>query len=336
MHWESLALPLAVFAAITAAGYVARRLLFAKLRTWARTSPTRFDESILEALHGPMLLWVVMLGIHAATRFSTLPAKAADWSNLVLMVLTFVSLTIAISRLMGRAVRHFGASRAGTPQMGTLAQVMVSILVGLIGALMLLKRLEIDITPILTALGVGGLAVQDTLSNLFAGFYISITGQIRMGDLIQIETGQLGYVSDIGWRSTTLRQRNNNLIVIPNNKLGQSTVINYHLPERRMLYTMQVGVAWDSDPKRIERVLLDILHTTEVEGLLQTPPPVVLLMPGFGDRGLEYTLVFHIADYEDQFRVQHEIRSRILERFRQEGITIPFTMKTVELTHPPQ
>jgi small-conductance mechanosensitive channel len=215
--------------------------------------------------------------------------------------------------------------------MGTLTEVLVSIVVGLIGLLMLLKALAVDITPILTALGVGGLAValalQDTLSNLFAGFYISITGQLRIGDLIQLDTGQLGYVTDIGWRSTTLRQRTNNLIVIPNNKLSQSTVINYHLPEHRMVMTLQVSVVPDADPEAVERILLEVLQTIEAPGLLKTPAPTVLLMPGFGERGFDYTLICHIADYEDQFRVQHEIRKAIVARFREQGLSVPFAMR---------
>ena len=200
-------------------------------------------------------------------------------------------------------------------------------LVGSLGVLTLLRYLGIDITPFLTALGVGGLAValalQDTLSNFFAGFYVSLARQIRVGDFIQLETGQRGYVTDIGWRSTTLRERSNNLVVIPNNKLGQSIVTNFHLPERRMAVSVQVGVALDSDLDQVERVLFEVVSTAGIEGLLQEPAPVVLLMPGFGERSLDFTMVCYVADFEDQFRVQHEIRKRIVQRFRKEGITIP-------------
>jgi small-conductance mechanosensitive channel len=223
------------------------------------------------------------------------------------------------ARLAGRLTRIY-------LPIGTLAETLATLLAGSLGTLMLLRTLGIDITPILTALGVGGLAValalQDTLSNLFAGFYVSVAGHIRVGDLVQLETGQRGYVTDIGWRSTTLRERNNNLIVIPNNKLSQSTVTNYHLPERRMALPIAIGVSFDADLEKVERVLLEIAQTADVPGLLKDPAATVLFV-GFSERAMDFNVICQIADFEDQFRVQHELRKRIVERFRKEGIVIP-------------
>ena len=118
---------------------------------------------------------------------------------------------------------------------GTLTEVLASLIIWILGILTLLQMVfDVDIRAILAALGVGGLAValalQDTLSNLFAGFYVSVARQIRIGDFVKIDAGQSGYVQDIGWRSTTLRDLGGSLIFIPNNKLAQSIVTNYNLP----------------------------------------------------------------------------------------------------------
>ena len=136
--------------------------------------------------------------------------------------------------------------------MGTLTEVLAGLIIWILGCLTLLQQVfEVDIRAILAALGVGGLAValalQDTLSNLFAGFYVSVARQIRIGDFVKIDAGQSGYVQDIGWRSTTLRELSGNLIFIPNNKLSQSIVTNYYLPERRVGIGITVPVAYDSD-----------------------------------------------------------------------------------------
>jgi small-conductance mechanosensitive channel len=318
--WRGLAVPFAVFVAVVALGLVVRRIAFARLRNWARSTSTRVDETLLDSLHGPALLWIIILGIYIATDISQLPRSVASWSERALLVLWIVSLTLAISKLASRLVRTY-------MPVGTLTEVLVTLLAGSIGALTLLRSFGIDITPFLTALGVGGLAValalQDTLSNLFAGFYISVAGQIRVGDFIQLESGQRGYVTDIGWRSTTLRERANNLIVIPNNKLSQSTVTNFTLPDRPIALSIQVGVSIDSDIDKVEKVLADAVSTTEAPGLLKEPAPAVLLMPGFGERGLDFTIICHVANFEDQFRVQHEIRKTIVRLFRKEGIVIP-------------
>ena len=317
--WRALVAPIVVFLATLAAGLLVRRVLFARLRKWSNTTSTRFDETFIDSLQEPFLLWIVILAIDVATDVSQLPRSITIWSARALLVLWIVSLTLAASRLLSRLVRVY-------LPLGTLTEVLTNLLVGALGALMLLRTLGIDITPILTALGVGGLAValalQDTLSNLFAGFYVSLAGHIRVGDFIQLESGQRGYVTDIGWRSTTLRERQNNLIVIPNNKLSQSTVSNYHLPERRMALSLQIGVSYDADVERVERLLLDIVSSADIPGLLKEPGPSVLLL-GFGERSLDFTVVCQIEDYEQQFHVQHEIRKRIIERFRKEGISIP-------------
>ena len=144
---------------------------------------------------------------------------------------------------------------------------------------MLQQVFEVDIRAILAALGVGGLAValalQDTLSNLFAGFYVSVARQIRIGDFVKIDAGQSGYVQDIGWRSTTLRELGGNLIFIPNNKLSQSIVTNYNLPQRPIAVAITVPVASRSDPSQVERILTEIAYGRhgQVPDLLKDPAP---------------------------------------------------------------
>jgi small-conductance mechanosensitive channel len=318
--WRDLAIPIAVFFAVFGVAWIVRRVAFARLHGWAVRTSTTVDETLLESLRGPTLLWIVILAIYVATAMSRLPRTWASLSESALLVLWIVSLTLAGSRLAARLVRAF-------LHLGTLAEVLASVLVGLLGGVGVLRVLGLDITPVLTAFGVGGLAValalQDTLSNLFAGIYVSMSSQIRVGDFVQLENGLKGRVSDIGWRTTTLRESANNLVIIPNNKLSQSVLTNFHLPEARLAVQIPVSVAQDSDLRKVEAVLLDIVASSAVPGLLAEPKPKVLLLPGFGERSLDYTLICHVREYEDQFMVQHEVRKAIVERFRAEGIVIP-------------
>jgi small-conductance mechanosensitive channel len=192
----------------------------------------------------------------------------------------------------------------------------------------------------LTALGVGGLAValamQDTLSNLFGGFYVAVAGQVRLGDYIKLNTGEEGYVTDIGWRSTTIRTRGNTMIIVPNAKLAQAIVTNYHLPEKPMVAMVEVSVSYDCDPDQVERVLLDIAArgAREIPGMLADPAPWVMFDPGFGDSALGLTLNYQVAEFASQFTVRHELRKRILRRFREEGIRIPFPARAVYMHGP--
>jgi small-conductance mechanosensitive channel len=253
----------------------------------------------------------------------------------ILLALWILSLTIMASRLAGNLIRFHGTGISGALPVTTLTQTLAQLAVVILGLLVLLNQLGISITPILTALGVGGLAValalQDTLSNLFAGFYVAVAGQVRLGDYIRLNTGEEGYVTDISWRSTTIRSLGNNLAIIPNNKLGQAIVTNYCLPEKRMGVSIQVSVSSESDPDRVERVLLEEAQRAarEIPGMLAEPAPQARFEPGFGDWSLGFTLNYHVQEFADQFRVRHELRKRILKRLRQEGIELPFPTRTV-------
>ena len=189
----------------------------------------------------------------------------------------------------------------------------------------------------ITALGIGGLAValalKDTLENLFAGIHIMAEKTIRVGDFVRLETGQEGYVEDISWRTTRIRMIPNNMVIIPNSKLAQSVVINYHLPEKRMSLQIPISVSYSEDPEKIETILIEEIKKAvpKIAGLLSEPEPVVRFIPGFGESSLDFTILCQIEDVSYQFNVQNELRKRIFRRFKEEGIEIPFPQRVVWL-----
>jgi small-conductance mechanosensitive channel len=181
------------------------------------------------------------------------------------------------------------------------------------------------------------LALQETLSNFFAGLYLLADRPVASGDYIKLDSGQEGYVLRIGWRSATLRTLSNNLVVIPNSTLAKAVVTNYSRPEKRMSYALPVSVAYGTDPQRVERILVEIAQQAArdgVEGLLGEPAPSVSLIPGFGDSSLDFSLSVQIRQFTDQYLVQSELRKRILARFDREGIEMPFPTRTVQLDQP--
>ena len=224
----------------------------------------------------------------------------------MLQVLFIASLTLMFMRVAGDMVRNFGDQIPGAcPGHHALPEPGSACGADPRDRLVGLRVIGIEVTPILTALGVGGLAValalQDTLSNLFAGFYISVARQIRPGDYIKLSSGEEGYVTDISWRATAMRNLNNNMVIVPNWKLAQSNVTNDHLPERRMGASVQVSVAYDSDIERVERVLLEIgmKAVAEIPAERAARRLAVTLDPGFGDSSLGFTLGFQIVEFSN-------------------------------------
>jgi len=331
-----LVAPLCLLLLTVAAGYVVRRLVFRALHRWGEKTSSQVHGVLTESLGVPILIWSLIIGIYFATESLDLPDRSTRLIERTLLILTILSLTMMASRLAGNLVRFYGTRVHGAMPV-TLTQNLAQLLIVVVGILVLLHHLGVSVTPILTAFGVGGLAValalQDTLSNLFAGFYISVAGQVRPGDYIKLNTGEEGNVADITWRSTTVRAPSNNLIIIPNAKLAQAIVTNYFLPERRVSLSIPVSVSYSSDPDQVERVLLEVAKTAtaEIPGLLAEPAPSVQLIPGFGDSALNFSINYSVTEFLAQYQVQHELRKRILKRLRREQIEMPFPSRTVYL-----
>jgi small-conductance mechanosensitive channel len=328
-HWYEFLLPLSVAAITVLVGFGIRKSLFRVLRQWSKRSATKGDEIVIEAIRGPFMIWVLMLGLHLGFQSSKLPVRAQNMAAQILLVLFMFSMTLVCSRLAGAFARLY---------MGvftTLAENLTRGAVLIIGAIVILNTLGFSVLPIRTALGVGGIAValalQDTLSNLFSGFYISLAGQVRIGDYIKLDSGEEGYISDISWRSTSIRSLQNNVIIIPNAKLAKATITNFNLPEQTMAVTVAVPVTYDSDPERVEAILLDeaTKAAEQVPGMVEQPAPFVRLAPGFGQSSLDFTLNCYVRKFADQYLVQHELRKRIFARFRKEQIELPFPTRTV-------
>jgi small-conductance mechanosensitive channel len=333
----AVAIPLAIFAATFLVAWLIRRLVLRALHSWNERADSRAGRILYDALRGPTRIWILILAAHMAVQWSEAPSRFTSNSANVLLVLWIVSLTMMCVRFAGNLVRYYGDQVPGALPVTTLSQNLAQIVVVILGALILLNHFNVSITPILTALGVGGLAValalQDTLSNLFGGFYVAVARQVRPGDYVKLNTGEEGYVSDIGWRSTTLRALAHNLVIVPNAKLAQANVTNYSLPEKRCGTSIAVTVGYECDPDAVEAILLEVLQQAveEVPGMLAEPAPGVGFDPGFGESGFGYTLGFQVAEFSDQPRVRNEVRRRVARRLRTENIGFPYPARTVYL-----
>jgi small-conductance mechanosensitive channel len=333
--------PVVSFVVAAVAVLALRGAVLAALGRWAR-GPN--GPAFLAAIRLPSFLWALVLAlfvaIEVAGEYGQVPRRLGQQLALVPELAIIVSVTLTVASIAGTLITRAGERGAlGGPVTG-LARTACRGLVLVVGFLVLLSALGIQITPILTALGVGGLAValalQDTLSNLFAGMHLLADRPIRVGDYVKIADSVEGYVVDVGWRSTRVRMLQNNVVIVPNKKVAESIITNYDLPESRMALLVPVGVAYGNDPDHVERVLADeaVRAAGEVPGLLAEPAPFVRFIPGFGDWALQFTLICQVATFVDQYTVQHELRKRILRRLRAEGIEIPFPVRTVELRRP--
>lgn len=265
-------LPAAILLGTLLVGLVLRKIIIGRLMHWADKTKSRIDDVVIAAVRGPFLIWCLMLAIYLAMEFSKLPEEIVTIAGKTLLVLGILSVTLVAANITTRMIKVYSGKIEGALSVSSLTQNITRIVIIGVGVLIILNNLGISITPLLTALGIGGLAValalQDTLSNLFSGFYISLARQIRVGDFIKLESGDEGYVLDIGWRVTRIKMLPNNVVVIPNNKLAQSIITNYYLPDKELAVLVQVGVHYDSDLRKAEKITIEVAREVmkEVKG----------------------------------------------------------------------
>ncbi|MBU6529781.1 mechanosensitive ion channel family protein [Streptomyces mayonensis] len=294
------------------------------------------DDVIVAALR-TVAPWAAVAGGVAGAAAALPLTRAVQHSvNQVLTVLLIFVATVTAARVVAGLVRTVTTSRSGVAGSATIFVNITRILVLAIGFLVMLQTLGVSIAPMLTALGVGGLAValalQDTLANLFAGIHILASKTVQPGDYIQLSSGEEGYVEDINWRQTTVRELSNNLVVIPNGQLAKSNMTNFMRPEQQLTILVQAGVSYDSDLEHVERVTTEVVAEvmTEITGAVPEHEPAVRFHT-FGDSRIGFTVILGVGEFSDQYRIKHEFIKRLHKRYRAEGIRIPSPARTVAL-----
>jgi len=321
------------------AGLLVRRFIFDRLLRLASATPSGVGDVVITSLRDTVVVWGLLIGLGLGAQLVALPPPAdrllARWFPVVIIL----AASWTIARLAGALVTHAAVGSAGRLPSATLLVNVTRLLVLIVGALVVLQTLGISITPVLTALGVGGLAVglalQDTLANLFAGIHLLTSRQVRPGDFVKLDTGQEGYIQDVTWRYTTIRQLPNNLIVVPNAKLASAVLTNYYLPDQELSVVVPVGVAFGSDLARVEQVAIDVGR----EVMREVPAGVPGFDPfirytAFGDSAITFNTILRAREVADQHIVRHEFIKRLHARFAREGIEIPFPIRTVYLRQP--
>lgn len=322
----------AIVLAGIAIGFIVDRVIVGSIRRLAISTSGKIDDIIANALKGVARWGFFLAGVYFALPFLPLPASIDDKVTIGMRLAVLIMAIFVVARFASGIAEHY-AHRI-LPSSASLAKVMVNAVVLCIGMLVIFQTMGIQITPFLTALGVGGLALalalQDTLSNFFSGMQILALKQINPGDYIRLDTGQDGYVFDVGWRNTTLRMVNNNIVIVPNTKLAQAIVTNFTLGDPDFNVRLTVGVAYGSDLEKVERVSVEVARAVvaRIDGAVKEFDPI-LRYHTFAESSIQFNLVVRCTEFAEQFLIQHELIKELQQRYAREGIEVPFPIRTV-------
>lgn len=315
-------------------GVVVRQVLVKRIARMAGKTRTRIDDMLVKALRSVVLVWFLLLGVVISVNIISFSAEERAFINKFFQALLVFSLFWFLMRFLGEVFLSYSDRLQKRVPEASIIKLAVKIFVLVIGALIMLQIMGISITPLITTLGIGGLAIalamQDTLANLFAGFHIIGTKRVRPGDYIKLDSGEEGYVADVTWRDTVLRQLPNNMIIIPNKQLSSAILINYYRPRKEMTVLVEVGIDYTSDLEKAEQITLEVARQT----LAEVPGGVTSFEPfmryhSFGDSSIDFVVHLRCREFFDKFLLQHEFIKRLKKRYDREGINIPFPIRTV-------
>ena len=331
----NLALPaLAMIAVGFLAGVIMERIIFVRLTKAVGKTKWEGGNIIISSIHGMVLLWCVIAGAHAALYNLPLTATLFHFLQTSLVIITIFTATVVVARIVVGFINLYSRGAAGILPSISISANISKLVIYMIGLMVVLQTLGISIAPILTALGVGGLAValalRDTLANLFSGLQILLSQQLKQGDYVKMSSGEEGYVTDITWRNTSFRTMAENLIIVPNANLAAASITNFHLPAGDVPVRVEVGVSYASDLEHVEKTTLAV--AAEVQDGMGFPGfTPSLRYHTFGDSSVNFTVVMRASEFADQYKITHEFIKRLHRRFCTEGIEIPFPMRTVQI-----
>jgi len=322
--------PLAFIVGGFVLGFIFEKFVLRKLRKLTQKTPWEGGEIIVASLKGSVFASFILFGMYFAIKSfmgeSVLAVKLDSWMTVAFIFIA----TLILSRIASGFVQIYNHRMTGAAISTSIFSNLTQIIIFIIGALTMLEHLKISITPILTALGVGGLAValalQDTLSNMFAGINIIASKQIKPGDYIKLPSGDEGFVTDITLRYTTIRALSNTITIIPNSQLSKTIAVNFDLPEKEMSIPIEVGVSYGSDLNKVEGITIDVAKTImqEVEGGIPDFLPYIRYHT-FGNSSINFTVVMRGRRSTDQSIIKHEFIKMLHKRYQEEGIEIPFS-----------
>ncbi|MCB5724625.1 MAG: mechanosensitive ion channel family protein [Mitsuokella jalaludinii] len=331
---EMLFIPICILAASLTVGIMLNKLINRRIENHLNIDENSWFYIFINALRGVPVSLCLVVGLYWIVNTINIIEPLTRLFSYILFTVIILSITrVAARTINGFISLHIESSQQKLPKT-TLLNTILNVVIYAMGVLVVLQYYGISIAPILTAMGVGGMAValalQETLANIFSGLHLILSKQLRLDDYIKLSTGEEGRVTDITWRFTTIVPAGGgNMIVIPNQKIASSNITNYSMPRKDIVISIPVGVAYDSDLDKVERVTLDVAKEVmaQIDKDVKMEPAV--RFHTFGESSIDFNVVLHSSYFEHQFLLKHEFIKALTRRYREEGIEIPYPTRTV-------
>jgi len=323
-----------VLIVITAAalGKIAMFIFRQYLEKFAAKTKNKFDDMIFEHTKKPLLYLLIAYGIKLALLNLGINGAVDKLINSIMAAVFLYTILRGIDIVVETWAITF--SKKTKTQIDDvllpLLHKVTKVLFLLIGLLWVLKIWQIDITPYLAGVGISGivlgLALQDSLKNIFGGVTLLLDKTYQLGDKVKLESGEIGTIHDIGLRSTKMITVDNEMVYVPNGYLANSRVTNFARPDPKVRTSVLFGVEYGTDVEKVRKLVLKIL--TEMEGVLKDPAPSVQFTD-MGDFALHFKANFWVEKWSQSYDRKLEATEKIYNALNKAKIGIPFPTQTV-------
>jgi small-conductance mechanosensitive channel len=331
---EQAITPVAIIIGSLLFGWFFKKVVINYLAKLAAKTKWRFDDVVISSVRSSVILWALALGLYVVVQSQNLSDATREVSSKTLGVIVVFSVTVVVSNIGTEIIEYYKSVIVGLASATSLLKNVIRIVVYSTGVLIILDDLHVSIAPMLTALGVGGIAIglglQETLSNFFSGLQILVARQIQVGNYIRLSSGDEGFVEDLNWRATVIRTLSGNHVIIPNKNIASLIVTNYEKPKPDMSIVFNLGVDYSSDLRKVEAATVEVAREVQetVEGAQKDFEPFIRYNE-FGDSAIKFSVILRGNTYVDQYLMKHEFIKRLKERYDEEHIVIPFPIRTL-------
>jgi MscS family membrane protein len=322
------------------AAFAFRGLVLNTISRLASRTDTHLDNTIINHLRRPVFNTILFFGLILAVNVAALPFGHTVLINLFasVIVVSWMNASLRISNALLDAFSLDPRMTVVEPRTIPMFDLVLKLTIILVTSYCLLMVWGINPVGWLASAGIVGIAVgfaaKDTLANLFSGFFIVADAPYKLGDYINLDSGERGQVTAIGMRSTRLLTRSDVEITIPNAVIANAKITNESGGvNEKMRLRILVGVAYGTDANKVCALLQQI---GEANPQVCTDPAPRVRMRGFGDSSINFNLLAWIEQPEDRGRISHELYMEIYRLFAEQDIEIPYAKQDVFIKELPE
>jgi small-conductance mechanosensitive channel len=322
LGWVAIALAAGVLA-----GALVHVLVVHRLRRYGEARGLRWPTAAADSLRWMLEVWGGLIGVVIADPTASLSEGWSIWLERAWIVVAVLSVTVFLTRLAGALTKSLVASDKSRLPSASIVLNIVRFVIWVIGFMVVLNQLGVEIGPLLTALGVTGIAVslglQDILRNLFTGLQITLTHQYEPGQFVHLQSGEEGEVIDLTWRETRLRTPTGDIAVVPNSVIGNTVVTNYSRGDELYVLAVEFKVVADSDLDRVVRVAVEAAHATAGESAeVEASFPPTCDVVSLAGAGATCVTRLGIKHYRRRRLAQDAYLRELQKQFLSEGIAL--------------